>query len=174
MVEASKTYKKKTPHIGRQGKGVYQDVVNATNRLIGSKAPKLLDGNYGLVNQVYTGPGTPIDQYIKEGIKPINKTDECSMHHDVDYTNAMNIKDPKERAKMIRFADEKVKDCYSSIKDEPFYSTVAKTGITIKNAFEDAIPSIAKKYEKNYYGSVTGGDLLQGNAKKILHKSLYK
>lgn len=142
------------------GKGIYQSTINTINSLTGSKAEKLNSGNYGLWNSNYTGPGTPLDSYIERGVKPLNKTDRCSMIHDIDYKNAKNNHD-------IRAADEKVLDCYrKSMKSDPILGSVAYGGIKLKNTFEDLLPSIARKVEgPTYYGG-------KGVARKLISKSL--
>lgn len=172
MSEASKTYNSKNQNKKYNGEGIYQSAINSINRLTGSNA-RIEDGEYHLPHSLFTGPGTRISD--KLNVQPANATDACSKAHDIAYNEAMKLKDPKEMARRIRFADNEVKDCYKvSINEDPFLGRAAYTGIAFKNALEDAVPSIAKKYEKQYYGSVNGSSLMQGNAKKIIHKSLYK
>ena len=170
MIEAKKTYTKKN------GKGVYQDVVNVINKVAGSNARPLKDGEYHLPLSNYTGPGTNLDYNLKHHIEPANKTDSCSMKHDIQYNEIMNTyKDnPKERSKQIRFADEAVKDCYKKVDDEPILSNLAYAGIQLKNTFEDIMPSfVAKKVQGNYYGSKKGSNIRAiGDAKKIMFNSI--
>lgn len=176
MIEAKKTYRPKNqPKNNHKGSGVYQDVVNVVNKMIGSKARPLKDGEYSLIDSEYTGPGTRLAEKLKNGVKPLNKTDACSMKHDIAYDEIMTKyrNDPVERAKHIRWADEEVKNCYRGIKDEPFLSNVAHAGIQIKNTFEDVVPSfIAKKVQGNYYGSKKGNGYSRGDAKRLLKSSL--
>lgn len=60
----------------------------------------------------FTGPGTQITWRLEHGIKPMNKVDEASMYHDIEYTDIMNklqshkITDQKARA-LVRIADQK-------------------------------------------------------------------
>jgi len=172
MKLASRTFHK--PKQSRKGKGVYQDVINLTNRMIGSKAKKLTNSEYHLPDSNYSGPGTDLKNKVDSNVPCLNQTDCCSRKHDIDYNEAMKISDPRERARHIRFADEVVKDCYGQIKGEPFLSTAAKAGIQIKNTFENTIPSLAKRTEGMYYGSKDGNGLMEGEAKRAIFNSIYK
>ena len=79
MKIASDTYRKNTArkngkgvNISRRqsknnhpvGKGVFQDVINVTNKLIGSKARKLTNSEYHLPDSNYSGPGTNLQYKI--------------------------------------------------------------------------------------------------------------
>lgn len=195
MLLASKTYhkksggtvkkkkkqqpKKQTPKLKQvhfQGDGIYQDVINGINRLIGSKAEPLQDGEYHLPDQNYSGPGTKLEEKLNKGVKPLNKTDQASMNHDIAYNVAMTqFKDnPMERAKAIRRADEYVVKQYDQSGE--LLGKVSKIGIKTKMAFEDALGPIAKSVEKEYYGSRTGLGMSvkpTGEAHKLIVQTLH-
>ena len=158
------------------GSGLYQDVMNGINRLIGSKAEPLQDGEYHLPDQNYSGPGTILEEKLRKGVKPLNKTDKASMDHDIAYNVAMTqFKDnPMERAKAIRRADEYVVKQYDQSGE--LLGKVSKIGIKTKMAFEDAFGPIAKSVEKEYYGSRTGLGMSvkpTGEAHKLIVQTLH-
>ena len=51
----------------------------------------------------YTGPGTRLEARLKRGDRGVNRLDEISKIHDIDYSKAKNLKDKwKADDKMIR------------------------------------------------------------------------
>ncbi len=190
MKVASKTYPKKSKQPKKQtktskhvrfsaGEGLYQDVVNGINRMIGSKAPPLFDGEYHLPDSNWTGPGTRIKERIARGDKPLNAVDAASQIHDLEYNHIKRTEsNPIERAKKVRISDEKALQSYQkALGTNPILGRLAFTGIKSKNILEDVAPTIAKQVlGEHYYGSKSGHGMPrvkpQGTAHQIIYKSL--
>ena len=186
MKVASKSYRKKGGTIKRrkpnkkvhfEGEGIYQDVINGVNKMFDANVEPLQDGEYHPPFANFMGPGTKLHEKLKKGIKPINKADAASMEHDIAYDIAMTQykDDPIERAKAIRRADEYVIKQYDQSGE--LLGEVGKIGIKAKMAFEDTMPFIAKKAEKEYYGSRTGKGVIvkpTGEAHKLIVQTLHQ
>ena len=174
MIDESGKNKNKKKVNFVEGDGIYQDSVNTINRLIGSKARKLEDGEFHAIDASFMGPGTIIDKYPDKKYAT-SRADEASRIHDLEYTDIMKkyVDDPKNRAKEIRKADYKVLGEYAkTFISNPVHSTIGLTGIGSKVLFENAFPKLSKNVEKEYYGSVSGSSL--GKAHQLLISEMAK
>ncbi len=117
------------------------------------KARQLYKGEIHPQCQNFTGPGTRIDLPDVSNYPPYNNIDACSKVHDIEYNEIANEKDPKEKMKKIRFADEKVLQCYDKYPSEQAHD-LAKFFISNKVNLENISPSIIKKLlGEQYTGS---------------------
>jgi len=94
----------------------------------------------------YIGPGTQIEKRIgllnsgNTNVRPITKTDEISMIHDIDYSLAQNSKSKAEQLARVRKADEDMLRRLKKIKqkklDNPANILIGEKGIGSKVQIE--------------------------------------
>src|SRR6478736_4727110 len=108
------------------------------------KARPLYQGEIHPQCQNFTGPGTRIDLPDVLNYTPYNNIEACSKVYDLEYNEIDKIKDPKEKMKQVRFADEKVLKCYDKYPKEQAHN-LAKFFISNKVNLENISPSIIKK-----------------------------
>ena len=118
------------------GKGIYQTVAN---RLTGSKigpgeihAPQYTKKGFKMGS--YIGPRTELYKNIKKGKKPVSKTDEASMLHDLSYDKATSAADVRRAdIRMVR----KLKEMRKNKTDGRFNTTLGIAPIRAKMFLED-------------------------------------
>ena len=104
----------------------------------------------------YSGPGNPICAQYQQEHPPIQyingqrtHSDEIALKHDIAYTNALQVKDPAIRQKMIRKADMEYIQEHERYPNEP--GKLGLAGIRAKVAAEKYIPG-AKRLIGDYSG----------------------
>ena len=78
----------------------------------------------------YLGPGTPLEQHLKDGVEPINDLDKAARAHDIAYANP---------EKSTQDADREFLEDTKHI--DSVAGTIARAAITIKHHFDRATGS---------------------------------
>ena len=107
---------------------------------------------FGIINDIYTGPGTPLVENIIDGKRPLNMLDRIALEHDIRYTTALTDAD-------INRADELfIKRLTKEAAQNPFKPNIVGQSIAnvamIYKTLVDRIPflrseTIFSDYEQN-------------------------
>ena len=123
-----------------QGRGFLHNVIN----MIGTEKDKkrqgfpeeshmvMLDGKDAGYIARYLGPGTRIEERMNRKDPPINDVDAVAKKHDIDYFNASQTTDKKQRQNAIVDADKLFIKTITKTKDAPITAALAKKAIELK------------------------------------------